>query len=124
MWRKWIERKPVVVLSSEATAAFLYELIVRFGIPAVVRCDMGTEFLGDFDQLCCYLGIARRPILMLNPRANGLVERYNRKKKSGLRQCCDMCGKEWLKVLPDVLMAMQMLPMHPTGRSAYELAYK
>ena len=45
-WNKWIECKPVVLLTSEATAAFFYELIVRFGVPVVVRCDMGTEFLG------------------------------------------------------------------------------
>ena len=39
----------MVLLTSEATAAFLYELISRFGVPSVVRCDMGNEFLGDFD---------------------------------------------------------------------------
>ena len=35
-----------------------------------------------------------------------------------------MCGEKWLRVLPDVLMVMRMLPRHPNGRSAYELAYK
>lgn len=46
-WSKWVECVPVEQLTSAATAEFLYNNIVaRFGVPAVVRCDMGTEFQG------------------------------------------------------------------------------
>ena len=48
-WSKWIEYKPVLVLTSKATTTFLYELITRFGVPAVMKYDMGTECLGAFD---------------------------------------------------------------------------
>ena len=40
-------------------AAFLYEEInAWYGTAVIVRSDQGTEFAGEFSQLCDYLGIA------------------------------------------------------------------
>ena len=81
-------------LDSRETAKFLYEEIVcRYGVPTFIRCDQDTEFEGDFSRLCVDLGIVRRCISSLNPRANGLIERYNREIKSGIRKMTTMCPR-------------------------------
>ena len=43
------------------------------------------EFAGDFAWLCSNLGAAQRTISTLHPRANGLIEVYNREVKAGIR---------------------------------------
>ena len=100
-------------------------MICRYGVPAIVRCDQGTEFDGDFSNLCAHYGIIQRWISSLNPRANGLIERYNREVKQGLQRLLDhVQGAKWYEVLPDVMLALRLLPTITTGCSAYELVYK
>ena len=60
------------------------EIIAWYGTAAVVSCDQGMEFAGEFSQLCNYLGIAQCTISMLYPRANGLIEVYNWEVKVGI----------------------------------------
>ena len=44
-WSKWLEYKVINPLDSRETALFLYEnIICRYGVPAFVRSDAGTEF--------------------------------------------------------------------------------
>ena len=78
-WSKWLEYRVLPHLTSEAVATFLYEEIIAwYGTPAVVKCDQGTEFAGEFSRLCNYLGIAQLTTSTLHPRANDLIEVYNR----------------------------------------------
>lgn len=124
-WSKWLEYRIINPLDSRETSKFLFEdIIARYGTPANVRVDAGTEFEGDFAALCSQLGIVRRRISTLHPRANGLVERYNREVKSGIRRVAEAADARWFEVLPDVILALRMLPVASTGHSAYELAYK
>lgn len=42
---KWVEVGPIMTLDSLSTATWFHDHIVcRFGVPDVVRSDMGTEY--------------------------------------------------------------------------------
>lgn len=44
-WSKWIEFRIINPLDSRETARFLYDdIICRYGVPAFIRRDQGTEF--------------------------------------------------------------------------------
>ena len=44
-------------------------VVCVFGIPAAIRVDRGTEFLGEFRQYCRSLGIEYKTINVAWPRA-------------------------------------------------------
>ncbi len=120
-WSKWLEYRVINPLDSREAALFLYQDIVcRFGVPAFVRCDRGVEFDGDFTMLCKQLHIKLVRISTMNPRANGLIERYNREVKAGMRRIITMCPRaQWYDVLPDVVRGLRVLPTTTTGFSPF-----
>ncbi len=125
-WSKWIEYKIINPLDSREAAIFLYENIVcRYGVPAFIRSDRGVEFDGDFSELSCQLGIKLVKISTMHPRANGLIERYNREVKAGLRRIITMCPRaQWYEALPDVIRGLRILPTTTTGFSPFQLTFK
>jgi len=50
--------------------------LCQFGIPKRIITDNGTEFKGQFDELCVDVGIQHSMSLPYHQQANGLVERY------------------------------------------------
>ena len=64
--------------SVAVSRAFHGGLTVRFGVPRVVRSDRGSEYRGEFRRYLQGLGVDHRIISTSHPRANGLVERYNK----------------------------------------------
>lgn len=69
---KWVEAGPLRDLRAGTVTEWVHEQIVcRYGTPAWVRCDQGTEFAGDFAHYCATVGIWVRRIASHNPRANG-----------------------------------------------------
>jgi Integrase core domain len=96
-WSKWIEFRIVNPRDSREMARFLWEeIICRYGVPYAIRRDQGREFEGDFRNLCNQLGIRLQTISTLHPRANGIVERYNRELKTGIRKLLALCsGAQW-----------------------------
>ena len=60
---KWVEAAPLRALTSAACAEFLHDCIVcRFGVPAMVRTDRGTEYRGQFARYCKLVGISHKYI--------------------------------------------------------------
>ena len=51
-------------------------LLCQFGIPKRIITDNGTEFKGQFDEVCVDVGIQHSMSLPYHQQANGLVERY------------------------------------------------
>ena len=122
---KWVEAWPARDLRSYTiTRLFHFNITTRFGVCRVVRSDKGREFLGDFDVYLRGLGIDHRVISTAHPRANGLVERYNKCLKEGLRKMLIMAPQaSWLEVLPEVLMGLRALPSR-VGLSPYLICFK
>ena len=92
--------------------------------PSVIRCNQGKEFEGDFAAMYQHYGISQRRISSLHPRANGLIERYNREVKSALQRVMDLAGAKWYECIADVMQALRLLPTSTTGRNAFELTFK
>ena len=72
VFTKFPEASATREVSSSSAAAFLHTSIVcRYGLPATVRVDRGTEFDGAFREYCCSAGIRIRRINTCWPRAQG-----------------------------------------------------
>ena len=55
---KWVEAKPIRSNNSTQTRDFLFnDIICRFGCPLIIRTDRGSEFMGEFKDLCDLLRI-------------------------------------------------------------------
>ncbi len=109
---KWVEAWPTSdIKSSTIRKLFHTNITTRYGVPLVVRSDKGREFLGTFDKYLRELGVDHRIISTAHPRANGLIERYNRSLKEGIRKMTTLVGEiAWDEVLPEVLAGLRMLP--------------
>jgi hypothetical protein len=70
---------PLVNKEAVTVAKALYEeIFCKFGIPAQILSDQGSEFVSRvMDQLVEWLGASRRFISTGNPGGNGVVERFN-----------------------------------------------
>ena len=80
--------------------------------------------MGLFDVYLRELGVDHRIISTSYPRANGLIERYNRCIKEGLRKMSTLVGTiAWDEVLPEVLAGLRMLPTR-LGVSPHLLIFK
>ena len=85
---KWVELIPLPSKSSAHVArAFLENIISRYGVPAVVLTDQGTEFQGEFQSLLSKQQITHRVASKENPQADGLAERMVQTLKQTLRRC-------------------------------------
>ena len=52
-WTKWVEYRIINPLDSCEISHFLHEdIICRYRVPAVVRCNQGKEFEGNFAAMC------------------------------------------------------------------------
>lgn len=69
---KWVELGTVPALDSHHAAAWFHEHVVcRYGVPAAVRTDRGSEYRGEFDAYLSGMGVHHASIMTRNPRANG-----------------------------------------------------
>ena len=112
VFSKWVEAAPLPDRRSTTIARWFHsESVCRYGAPALVRCDHGTEFRGAFAKYLGLMGIKQSLILPQHPRANGLVERYNGIIVSGLRRMkAAVPDASWDEVLPEVLAGLRQLP--------------
>ncbi len=109
--------------SSKACAEALFTgWIARFGVPASITSDRGTQFASEvWAHMCEVLGIQHRMTTAYHPQANGLVERFHRQLKSSLR--ARLCGPDWASHLPWVLLGLRAAPKEDAGVSSAELVY-
>jgi hypothetical protein len=56
-----------------------------------------------------------------HPQANGLVERFHRQLKASLRS--RLCGVDWLKHLPWVMLGLRISPKEDNALSSAELVF-
>jgi len=104
----WPEVVPLSSISAQSCAdAFVNTWISRFGVPATLMTDRGTQFTGaTWRCLCSSLGIQHVMMTASNPQSNGMIERFYRQLKEALRARC--AGKDWLvEHLPWVLLGLQ-----------------
>ena len=125
MSSKWVEAWPTHdIRSATIRSLFHTNITTRYGVPLVVRSDKGRQFLGSFDRYLQDLGVDHGVVSTANPRANGLVERYNRAIKEGIRKMVTLVGTiAWDEVLPEILAGLRMLPTR-LGVSPHLMVFK
>jgi hypothetical protein len=123
---KWVEIGALRNKASATVASWSHANITcRYGPPARVRSDQGTEFKGAFAAYLKGINCQQVLIFSAHPRANGLVERYNKCVKEGLRKFVVAAGAKfaWVDFLGDIAAGLRMLPTR-NGYSPFLLVFK
>jgi hypothetical protein len=96
--------------------------ISRYGVPAVLTSDRGTQFVSAVWQiLCSKLGIQQIFTTAYHPQANGIIERAHRQLKDALRS--RLAGARWPEHLPWVLLGLRAAPKEDSAVSSAELVF-
>lgn len=68
---------PVLTTSAEVAWAFISTWVARFGTPADLPYDSGVQFTSElWTAVASSLGVQLHQMVVYNPRANGLCERF------------------------------------------------
>eukprot|EP00731_Ephydatia_muelleri_P007558 Em0003g1806a len=119
----WPEVVPLVDITAVSTArALVSGWIARFGVPAFITTDRGSQFESSLvKELSHILGCERKRTTAYHPCANGLVERFHRQLKASLKACRNPSG--WVDALPLVLLGLRTALKQDLGCSTAELVY-
>ena len=83
---KWPEVEPVRKVTAQSAIKFLKGLVCRFGVPARVITDNGTQFTSRaFMQYVQALGSKVSFASLIHPRSNGQAESMNAEVLRGLK---------------------------------------
>lgn len=118
---RWPEVWPMRSITAEEVAdTFIREWVSRFGVPAVITTDQGTQFESDlFRRLMQQFATKRIRTTAYHPCANGMIERVHRQLKSAL-----MCHRDsWVRSLPFVLLGMRTAFKEDIKATAAEMLY-
>jgi transposase InsO family protein len=117
---RWLEAVPLKGIEAATCAdAFIAGWVCRFGVPAIVMTDRGTQFSSALWSLVCRsLGIQHNMTTAYHPQANGMVERAHWQLKDALR--ARLAGDKWPEHLPWVLLGLRAAPKDISNVSAAE----
>ena len=112
-----IEAYPVSDTKTQTVARVVVDNFVsRFGCPAQIHTDQGSNFTSDlFQAICDVLEIAKTRTTPYRPCSNGQVERYNRTLLSIIRRYIEEGVYDWDKHLSIITGAIRTLPSRQTG---------
>jgi transposase InsO family protein len=118
--KRWLEAVPMRGMEAATCAdALVAGSISRFGVPAVLTTDRGTQFSSALWSLLCQrLGIRHVMTTSYHPQSNGLVERAHRQMKEALK--ARLAGDKWPDHLPWVLLGIRAAPKDNSNISAAE----
>ena len=117
---RWFEAIPLASMTAEVVLeTFIATWVSRFGVPAKVTTDQGTQFTsGTWASWCVERGIEHIKTTAYHPKSNGMVERLHRQIKEALR--AKGAENTWADHLPWVLLGLRAAPKDETGISTAE----
>jgi transposase InsO family protein len=120
---RWPEALPLSSTTSAACAfAFIAGWISRFGVPSSITSDRGPQFTSSlWSAVCTQLGVSHTLTPAYHPQANGVVERFHRRLKDGLR--AREAGSDWYLHLPWVLLGIRTATADASSPSPAETLY-
>ena len=120
---RWAEAIPLQSTTAQVVADyFVANWGARFGLPATITTDQGTQFTGSMWQcMCRALGSKHVQTTAYHPQSNGMVEWLHRQLKAELHARCS--SADWLEHLPWVLLGLHAAPKEEAGVSAAEATY-
>ena len=119
---RWPEATPLKDIMAETIVdAFFETWVARFGTPAQITTDRGSQFCSQlFDALAKIIGSRTRRTTAYHPQSNGTVERWHRSVKAAIK-CHET--SDWVRVLPVVMLGLRNSLKEDIGTSAAELVY-
>jgi transposase InsO family protein len=120
---RWLEAAPMKNMDAVTCANTLVATwIARYGVPALLTSDRGTQFASAVWQILCNkLGIQQIFTTAYHPQSNGMIERAHRQIKDSLRS--RLAGNQWPEHLPWVLLGLRAAPKEDTSTSSAELVF-
>ena len=118
-YTKWTQAVPTRNIETiRIVNALIREFISKFGIPASIHSDQGTQFESDiFQEMCRVLNIEKMRTSPYHPQCDGLVERFNRTLEDMLAKYVRDNHSEWDLYLSYVMMAYRSAVQETTGFS-------
>jgi len=116
---------PIPDKSARTVARELWDRILTvIGIPDFVTSDRGKEFVNStLKALLEYANVSHLLSTSHHPESNGLVERFNRTLKEGLRKYASNHKEDWDLYIHTYLKSYRDSPHSVTGISPYELLF-
>jgi cleavage and polyadenylation specificity factor subunit 1 len=110
------------ITAAECADAFTSCWVARYGVPAAVTSDRGTQFTSAvWECLCRTLGMKHILTSAFHPQSNGIIERMHRQLKEALR--ARECGAAWADHVPWALLGLRSTPKELSGVSAAEAVF-
>jgi len=121
---KWMEAEPLAKITVKNVLCFIKRTILaRFGVPALVISDNGTQFTDKkFQDYLRNVGIKQSFTFVEHPHANGLAKVANMIILQGIRRRLDKDKTSWADELHTVLWAYRTTPHSTT--STFRLTYE
>lgn len=121
---RWPEATPIADINADTiVAAFFDTWIARFGAPAIITTDRGSQFESAiFDAFTKLIGADRIRTTAYHPQSNGMVERWHRSLKTALK-CHAAVDSKWTEILPTVLLGLRTSYKEDIKGSVAELVY-
>jgi len=119
---RWPEAAPITDTSVDTVAtAFFGTWIARYGAPAIITTDRGSQFESlIFDAFTKLIGADRIRTTAYHSQSNGMIERWHRSLKTSLK-CHAEGNQQWTEVLPTVLLGLRTSFKEDIKASAVEL---
>jgi hypothetical protein len=116
-----VEAIPVKNMEAATIADALFPgWVSRFGVPAVITSNRGTQFTSAvWEALCNRLHIQHITTTAFHPCSNGMVERCHRQLKDALR--ARSAANDWPDHLPWVLLGLRAAPKEDRAVSSAEM---
>ncbi|RDY04217.1 Tf2-11, partial [Mucuna pruriens] len=123
---KWVEAEPMTTITAERVKRFIWKKIIcRFGLPAEIVSDNGTQFASSITtKFCQDLHIRQSFTSVEHPQANGQAEAANRVILRGLRRRLEEAKGRWAKELPQVIWSYHTTPHSTTCETPFRLMYR
>ncbi|RDX98498.1 Tf2-6, partial [Mucuna pruriens] len=122
---KWVEAEPMATITAERVKRFIWKKIIcRFGLPAEVVSDNGTQFASSATaKFCQELHIRQSFTSVEHPQANGQAEAANKVILRGLRRRLEEAKGRWVEELSQVLWSCHTNPHSIMGETPFCLTY-
>jgi len=119
---RWFEAAPMCDINAETVLdTFLVTWVARYGIPACITTDRGTQFTSSMWTTWCNTHhVESIHTTAFHPQANGMVERLHRQIKEAIR--ARGAANTGMEHLPWILLALWTTPKDETNISAAQAA--
>ncbi|KAJ0682488.1 putative nucleotidyltransferase, Ribonuclease H [Helianthus annuus] len=122
---KWVEAEAFVQVRDQEVVSFVKRnILTRFGVPAEIICDNGSQFISRrTTDFCKNWGIKMITSTPVHPQANGQAESSNKIIVNNLKKRLRAKKGRWAEELPFVLWADRTTVKNATGQTPFSLVF-